>query len=231
MTHTTGPSPDKDVVNFDEMPLRPGEQMRLTSQDPGASIGHYAVRYIGALPGEGLITTLPVAGDKGVWMPPGAGYVVRVLSGTHVYAFTTRVIRARATPYPHVHFQYPGEVQARKVRQSLRVGMHLNMEVVDEAGRPQPATLLDLSLHGARLETGAPPDGERVRLNLLVQLEEAQDRLSLPARVRNQQSGDLPGQGQVTRLGVEFEPLEKREALLLHYFIDHAIAEHGAELL
>jgi hypothetical protein len=30
-------------------------------------------------------------------------------------------------------------------------------------------------------------------------------------------------------VGLEFEQLAKEEALLLHYFIDHALAEGGAE--
>lgn len=231
MAQLTEQALDKETVAFEQLPLRAGEQMRLTSQDPGTPIGHYAVQFIGTLPGKGLITTLPMVDEKGLWMPPGTSYIVRVLSGTRVFAFTTQVIRARATPYPHVHFQYPVEVQARKVRQSLRVGMKLAIEIVDEAGTSLPSTLLDLSLHGARLETSAPLAGEQVQLNLPVQLEEAQDQLSLRARVRNQQGGDQPVEGQVMRLGVEFEQLEKREALLLHYFIDHAIAEHGAELL
>ena len=231
MAENTEQAEGKEVVGFEQIPLRIGELIRLTPEEPAKPDEHHTVQYIGALPGKGLITSLPVFGDKGLWMPPGTAYVMRILSGTHVYAFTTQVIRARATPYPHVHFQYPMEVQARKVRRSLRVGMNLAVEIIDAGGRTLPTTLLDLSLHGARLECRMPLEGEEIQLVLPVQLEEAENRISLQARVRNQKAVEKAGLGQVVRLGVEFERLAKSDALLLHYFIDHAIAEHGAELL
>lgn len=231
MTSDTDTPADKEVVTFEQIPLRIGELMRLTSPEPATPAEHHTVQYIGALPGKGLITTLPVFGGKGLWMPPGTSYVIRVLSGTHVYAFTSQVIRARATPYLHVHFHYPTEVQARKVRQSLRVGMNLTVEIINADGKALPSTLLDLSMHGARLESLLPLEGEHMQLMLPVQLDEAQNRISLKVRIRNQKSIEKAGAGRVVRLGVEFESLEKPDALLLHYFIDHAIAEHGAELL
>lgn len=231
MAQDTKKAEDKETVGFEQIPLRIGELMRLTPQEPATPAEHHTVQYIGALPGKGLITSLPVFDDKGLWMPPGTTYVIRVLSGTHVYAFTTQVIRARATPYPHVHFQYPMEVQARKVRRSLRVGMNLTVELIDADGKTLPTTLLDLSMHGARLESRVSLEGDQVQLLLPIQLEEAQNQIALKARIRNQKAMEKVGVGEVVRLGVEFEHLEKPDALLLHYFIDHAIAEHGAELL
>ena len=236
MNRNTNPLPadkDMDTLAFDQLPLQVGDVLRLTSNDDGAGAMHYTVQFIGALQGKGLITSLPVAGNKGAWMPPGGSYVVRVLSGTHAYAFTSQVLRARASPYPHVHFQYPAVVQARKVRQSLRVSMNLGIEIVDDGGggNSLPATLLDLSMHGARLETAESLVGDQVQLTLPIKLDEADNSLRLRARVRNLKGKGESGMGQPLRLGVEFEKLEKPDALLLHYFIDHAIAEHGAALL
>lgn len=219
------------TVGFEEMHLQAGEQLRLTPQEPATPAEHHTVQYIGALPGKGLITTLPVAGEKGLWMPPGSGYVIRVLSRTHVYAFSTQVIRARATPYPHVHFQYPASIQARRVRQSLRIGVNMTVGVVDAGGRSMQATLLDLSMHGARLSMDASPEGEQLTLTLPLHLDEAEDRLSLQGKIRNLKGPDTSGQGPVVGLGVEFNDLERSQALLLHYFIDHAIAEAGAQLI
>lgn len=218
-----------DKVSFDQMRLQVGDALRLTPNEDGASSVHYTVQFIGALQGKGLITSLPVASDKGVWMPPGSGYVVRVLSGTHAYAFTSQVIRARATPYPHVHFQYPASVQARRVRKSARVSMQLEIELSDANGTAISGILLDLSMHGARIEISAPLEGEQVQLVLPIELDEVQSQLKLKARIRNREKMDQLRERPSCHLGVEFGELGEQEAMLLHYFIDHAIAEKGAE--
>jgi len=220
-----GPAPDAETVGFEQMRLQIGEVLRISPQEAGTPQVHYAVQYIGGLSGKGFITTLPVSGDKLLWMPPGSLYVMRVLCGTHAYAFTSQVIRARATPYPHVHFRYPATVQARKVRKSLRVGMHLAVELV-AGGNTLAATLLDLSMHGARIEADTPVEGDTVELVLPIRLDEADSRLRLAARVRNRQGAE--GNAPSRRLGLEFDKLAEQDALLLHYFIDHAVAEAGA---
>lgn len=233
MKETPGQVPDgqdMDTVSFDQLHLQVGQVLRLTPQDPDLSGAHYAVRFIGALPGKGLITTLPLVGNKCLWMPTGSTYVLRVLSGTHVYAFSSQVIRARANPYPHVHFQFPPSVQARKVRNALRVSMNLEIQVNGNDGKVVPATLVDLGMNGARIETTIPLAMEDPLLLVLpIQMDEAQSQLALRARVRNQEGLDTPGNGQSRQVGLAFEQMAKEEALLLHYFIDHALAEEGAE--
>lgn len=220
-----------ETVSFEQMHLQVGETLRLAPQDPGAAPAHYTVQYIGALPDKGLITTLPMAEGKGLWMPPGGSFVIRVLSGTHVFAFTSQVIRARANPYPHVHFQYPPSVQARKVRKSLRVSMNLPVRITGAGGTALPAILLDLGMHGARIETQASLAGEaQLQLTLPIRLEEAQSQLQLQALIRNRVEREAPDGGPSRQLGLEFQPLPEQEALLLHYFIDHALAEGGAEM-
>lgn len=228
MPAPTSTSPERpaseqtEFKGFDQMRLGCGHTLQMHLE--GQKAGH-TVQFIGALKGQGFITTLPVVGGKGLWMPPGGQYIFRVLSGAHVFGFTTRVIRARSSPYPHVHFQYPSAVHAKKVRKSLRVNLELAIEVNAEGAAPIAATLRDLSMHGALLECAQPLAGDELRLALPISLAEVESRIQIPATVRNRSDPPADTPGQPGRYGVEFGQLPQQEAMLLHYLIDHTIAE------
>jgi len=211
------------------MRLREGESLKLTPQEPGALASHYTVQYIGALKGKGFITTLPLSEGKGLWMQAGSTYVIRVLSGTHAYAFTSQVIRARASPYPHVHFRYPEAVQAKRVRRSARVKMSLDVKVTDGSGQAISARLLDLSMHGARLELLAPMTDDQVQLSLPIRLDEVESQLQIKGHVCNQEAVTQVSSEHPQHAGIEFGELAEQEAMLLHYFIDHTVVEGGAD--
>lgn len=223
MTESNNDAPKNPAgKGFEHMRLGCGHtlQMHIEGQQT-----NYNVQFIGSLKGVGFITTLPMAEGKGLWMPPGGHYTFRVLSGENAFAFTTQVIRARATPYPHVHFKYPSAVRSRQVRKSHRVGLQLAIELSAGDAAPIPATLLDLSMHGARLETPAPLAGDEWRLSLPISLAEVESRIQIPATVRNRNDPATDAPDQTAHYGVEFGQLPQQEAMLLHYLIDHTIAE------
>lgn len=223
MSNGNNESPENPASKgFEQMRLSCGQILQMHLEDQKTN---YNVQFIGALKGLGFITSLPMSGSKGLWMPPGGRYVFRVLSGANAYAFTTQVIRARATPYPHVHFQYPNAVRSRQVRKSLRVSLQLAIELSAGDAPATPATLLDLSMHGALLETAAPLAGDAWRLSLPISLAEVESRIQIPATVRNRNDPAADATDQTARYGVEFGELPQQEAMLLHYLIDHTIAE------
>jgi len=115
------------------------------------------------------------------------------------------------------------------VRKSARVSMHLEIELRDAGGNAIPGTLLDLSMHGARIEISASMEDDQVQLVLPIRLDEVHSQLCLKASIRNLEKTDTSKASPSCRLGVEFGELGEQEAMLLHYFIDHAIAEAGAE--
>jgi c-di-GMP-binding flagellar brake protein YcgR len=209
------------TLSFEEIGLRVGTQLYMRCQDPGIVPTRYQVEYIGAIKGKSLLATLPLLNGKGILMPVGQEFVFHAVEGMYVYAFTSQVLRPRNSPVPYVHFAYPSRIDARQVRKSYRVRMRLPVTVACGDARCD-TVLLDLSMTGALLEarTDAWREGDALSLLLPVALEEASSKLTLTARVRNR----VEKQGGQAHYGVEFAELPQNDALLLHYYIDHAIA-------
>lgn len=209
------------TLGFEEIGLRVGTQLYMRGLDPSVAQIRYQVEYIGAIKGKSLLATLPLLNGKGILMPVGQEFVFHAVEGMYVYAFTSRVLRPRNSPVPYVHFAYPSRIDARQVRKSYRVRMRLPVTVACGDARCD-ALLLDLSMTGALLEARADVwrDGDALSLLLPVALEEASSKLTLTARVRNR----VEKQGGQAQYGVEFAELPQNDALLLHYYIDHAIA-------
>lgn len=216
------PLPKRQTVDFEAIRLKVGDTLQM--QPVGLpEPTHYAVRFMGALRNSSILTTLPIVDNEAIWMKPNGEYIFRVLSGSHVYAFVARLIKARAHPYSYAHFAYPEAVEARQVRRSPRVRLRLDSVVTKADGGSVPVTFLDLSLHGALVETDAEigQAGESVRVELPIHLSEVNRKLTLAADIRNEVFGERP------RYGLEFQRLADDDVLLLHFFIDHLIVEGG----
>jgi c-di-GMP-binding flagellar brake protein YcgR len=217
---TTGPDSPALTLGFEDIGLRVGAPLFMRCQEAGAAQTRYPVEYIGAIKGKSLLVTLPLVNGKGLWMQNGQTFVFHVVQGMYVYAFTCQVLRPRSSPYPYVHFSYPTRIDARQVRKSYRVRMRLPVSVARGEERSE-ALLLDLSMTGALLDApaGIWQEEDALSIVLPVALEEASSQLNLPATVRNCEE-----KGGRAHYGVEFAELPQNEALLLHYYIDHAIA-------
>lgn len=213
------PEERKDV-SFDDIRLKVGDALQMQPLDT-VDRTHYRVRYIGAVHDASLLTTLPRIDQEGLWMRPNGKYVFRLLAGDYVYAFIAKVVMARAHPYPYAHFTIPESVQARRVRSAPRIELRLDSEAELADGTHVPITLLDLSLHGALVETRATlgETGATLAVTLPIYLSELNRKLALAATVRNRTEGERP------RYGLEFGTLAADEAMLLHFFIDHLVAE------
>ena len=220
------PGGDLAEVGFEDMNLRVGTAMQM-QQESASGKEQFAVRYIGEIPGVSFLTTLPKRGDSAIWMRQGALLTFRVLAGTDVYAFSTTVLRARSRPASYAHFALPGVVRSRAVRRYLRVETTLPVEVTRADATHTMAILYDLSLRGATLELvgvlASPGDPIRVEVPLI--LPEVTKKLELNAVVRNcSDYEDSVAKGRF-RYGIEFVDITEEDSLLLHYFIDHLIAE------
>lgn len=215
---------EKDIASepgFETLGLRVGTSLFMRSADPeGAQIRHQ-VEYVGAIRGKSVLVTLPMVNGKGLWMPCGQGFTFHVMEGMHVYAFTSYVLRARNDPASYVHFAWPTRIEARQVRKSYRVNLRLPVAADAGAGR-QEALLLNLSMTGALLQAPANvwQAGDKLSLALPVELDETSSQLTLSAELRNQ----VEKPEGMAHYGVEFGALPQNDALLLHYYIDHAIA-------
>lgn len=224
MDHTTTPEPNAPaarVLSFDGMGLRIGLSLFMRPRDPTQAQVRHQVEYIGALRGKSFLTTLPLSNNKGLWMQNGQEFVFHAMEGMHVYAFTSRVLRARNSPFSYVHFSYPDKIEARQVRKSYRVRMHLPVSVAAGEAPRQDALLLNLSMTGALVEAPAQAWKQNQTLSFVlpIAMEEGSCELVLHATVCSWEE-----KGAFAHYGLEFAGLAQQDALFLHYFIDHTIA-------
>jgi len=213
-------------VGFEQINLKVGVAMQMQQKALASPVNHN-VQYIGAIPGVSFLITLPRVDDGPIWLRQGSKATFRALVGTHIYAFNTSVLRARSRPSSYAHFAIPEVVHSRSVRRHPRVETRLPVEITRADATRSMAIMYDLSLRGATLELVgvlASP-GDTISIDLPLILPELTRKLELTAVVRN--CGDYlasVAKGRF-RYGVEFVEVSEDDSMLVHYFVDHLIAE------
>jgi hypothetical protein len=223
------PEPSMGEVAFEDMDLRVGIALQM-EQESASGREQFNVRYVGALPGVSFLASVPRRGDSPIWLRQGAQVTFRVLAGTHAYAFATTVLRARSRPASYAHFALPETVRSRAVRKHARALVRLPAEIERADGTRSMAILHDLSLRGATLELVGilAAQGDPISIEIPLILPEVARKLAIRAIVRNCSDFEDSVEKGRFRYGVEFVELEEQDAILLHYFIDHLIAEQHA---
>lgn len=205
-------------MELEALKLYPGAAMYIQSQSDGSHTRH-KVQFIGTIKGKSLLVTLPFENGKGMWIQAGHTFVVRGFNGIYAYALSTQVIRARAHPFPYIHFSWPRVVDCQLVRKSLRVEVSLPAKVTLADNSTVNVTLLDLSAPGSMLNTptaiGAV--GEHARIAFAVDFEGNTSNLNIPVIIRNIHPKE---DGSGFHIGVGFESVAQNDALILHYVIN-----------
>jgi c-di-GMP-binding flagellar brake protein YcgR len=217
MTDTTVASQNADLA-FETLGLYPGTKMQLQAiaDEPQP---HHWVTYIGCIGHGSVLTTLPLEHGKGMWIQAGQTFVIRGFNGKYAYAFTSQVLRARAHPFAYLHFSWPQSIEGQIVRNSLRVDVILPVHVLRADGSSVATTLLDVSISGAMLDSSAELGtlGDKVRLELVVNLDGNAVKMNMLAAIRNiHRKDDEVGY----KVGLEFIDVSQNDHLMLNYFID-----------
>jgi len=222
MSETLTQKPSSNT-SFDTIKLLPGSAMQIHSTVEELQARH-DVKFIGVIRGNSVLVTLPNVGGEGMWMKPGQSFVIRGFNGRYAYAFTSKVIRARAQPFPYVHFSYPQSVEYKVVRHSLRVSVAQPATVTTPGNSSVVVAMLDLSASGSMIDSPAPlgKAGDRVHLAFTVLLDEKEVNLSVAAVIRNIYQADDAGRG---RIGLGFEDVSQNDNLILHYFLESSQEE------
>lgn len=218
------------TATFEDMGLRGGITLQMR-QEGTVEVAQYPVRYIGMIAGVSFLTTLPVREDGVIWLRQGSLFSFRALAGTHLYAFDARALRAHTRPSPYAHFTVPDKVHYRAVRRDPRVETRLPAEIERPDGTRSMAIVRDISLRGATLELAgflADP-GDPIRIDLPLILPELSKKMEMRAVVRNGADHLVSVERAWFRYGIEFVEIDEENAILLHYFIDHLIAELHAK--
>ena len=214
MTDTTTQGSDIDRMPLKSMGLKPGMALQTRRLVAGAT--KKESQYYGAIEGKGVMVA-PLGVDSSTELNAGEVCVVRGFTGQYEFSFLSKVLQTFEKPFVYALLAYPAQVDARKVRQSMRtrVSWPCNATLI---GKPQePAlqvNLVDLSPFGAMIRSQAPfgAIGEALLLEIHAELDQSALQLVVRANIcHNNRSNDDDGY----LIGMAFTGLNPEDKQLL----------------
>lgn len=204
--------------------LQPGTFLQLQAAYPENAPRH-RVQVIGYLRNASLVVTTPTSRGRVLIVREDTRYNVRMLRGNAICGFVSRVLQSAAKPFPHLHLEYPKEVEFIVVRNARRVDADLPAKVRNTDSQQGPAEdidarLTDLSASGARIDCDRVLGeiGDSVALTFEIAVAEQADRLHLIAEIRNIFER-TEGTGPRMLHGVCFQGLNRFQQVLLHGWV------------
>lgn len=204
-----------------ELGLKIGDAI-LVKPRLGSASKRYGAHFIGALPGQSLLVSMP-ADTAGIYQAKeGEALTLRAFDGDRAIAFNCTVLRNCVHPYHYLHLSYPQQLEQVVVRRYRRLNIERDSLLVREPpASPLPVRLVNLSITGALLvgPVGVLLPGMPVRLETTLAFEGLDDQpLTLSATVRNIKD-DGEGADASTLYGIEFHDLEPTTVLTLRAFV------------
>lgn len=183
-------------------------------------------QFCAAIEGKGLMLA-PLPGQKMPAMAAGTLHGVQGFTGQYDFRFETTAVGTFDAPFAYTLLAWPEQVQARLVRQALRVRTLLPAELGPARpnhGGTQAASVLDLSPSGALVETMHPMGdvGEALRISFVVDADGEKAQITTEAVICHRRTMDAPSR---ERLGLSFRALPKTERLMLSIYLKD-LAEH-----
>lgn len=142
-------------------------------------------QYIGAIESKGVMVG-PIGADaEQTGLTEGEVCVVRGFTGQYEFSFLSKVLQTFEKPFVYALLAYPALVDARLVRQSMRVKMTWPTRVTVPGQIPVDASLVDLSAAGAMVTTAQALAGvgELLTLELVLKVDDSPVALALQAKV------------------------------------------------
>ena len=212
--------PEFSQVSLKSLKLRAG--MFLQTQRMEKNSPNYEAQYLGAIDDKCLMVVPVGTFSIKTGMKAGDNFVIRGFTGQYDFYFTARVIQAfdftfREPAYAYAVLSYPDSVDARKVRNSIRIKTSLPATVTGIANRiAQPVTLLDLSADGSLARSLEPLGGvgELVSLEFSMGPDEQLSYVVAVARICHVQMGD---DGYLS--GMLFENISAADRLMIREFV------------
>lgn len=216
--------PEFSEVSLRTLRLRPG--MFLQAQRMQKNSPNYEAQFLGVIEDKCLMVVPIGTFSIKTGMKAGETFIVRGFTGQYDFYFSSRVIQAfdftfREPAFAYAVLAWPEVVEARKVRNSLRIRTSIPATLSNAVSRqPQPVTVLDLSADGAlvRSEDSTGANGDLVSLEFSMGPDGALSYVVAVARVCHVHIGD---DGYLT--GLLFENIAASDRLLIReYVVTHA---------
>jgi len=217
-----------EAFTFDDMRLQVGARMQI--QIPfGANAPQYFTTLIGFVKDEYLIVRIPFENGLSIALPQESTVVVRVLSGVHVFAFTSIVRRVFLAPLFYAHLSFPEKIAGTVVRKAVRAAVDLPVSVKGAGGSPVDARFSNLSATGGYIESpselGERDQSVRVTFAFRVRPGNREVKIDAAATIRNVRAPG-PGGEQGYGYGVRFDDLPDEQTLMLQNVVYQALTEN-----
>ena len=179
-------------------------------------------QFLAAIEGKGVMVG-PVGPDGvSTGLEVGEVCIVRGFTGQYEFSFLSKVLQTFETPFAYALLMYPKQVDARQVRQSMRIvtALPAQLSVTGQSVEPaHEATLIDISPAGGmvRTTTNSMVVGSHVNLAFSVEFEGSSVQLDLSGVVCHSHSS--PGQDGYF-VGMAFTGLTRQDKLMLHYITE-----------
>lgn len=213
---------DLDVARIPlrALSLRTGMALQTRRLVEGAS--KIESQFFGAIEGKGVM--VGPLGSDGVQtgLKEGEVCVVRGFTGQHEFSFLSKVLQTFEKPFVYALLAYPPQVDARLVRQSMRIKTSWPTTVyLGDKGNPANApvldvTLVDISTSGAMIKapSALAAIGDTVTIGISVSFDEAPVELTLTSRICHNNKASTEDAFYV---GMAFRSLSQHDKLVLHY--------------
>lgn len=213
-----------------EMPLkalRLRAGMFLQTQRLEKNSPTYEAQFLGAIEGKCLFVVPVGTFSIKTGMKANESFVIRGFTGQYDFQFTAKVIQAfdftfREPAYAYAVLSFPDVVQARKVRNSVRIKTSLPATASPRSGgAASEVRIVDLSVDGALLSSAADlgATGDLVNLAFSIGVDEDLTYIEALARVCHCHRG--PDDAILT--GVLFENIGDRDRLRIREFVVDAV--------
>jgi hypothetical protein len=149
-------------------------------------------------------------------LPIGSECTVRGFTGRHDFTFTSKVQQTFTEPFAYALLTYPDSVQARQVRQALRIKTSLPGHVSLPGGTASiTVTVVDLSMAGAlvRAPTSVGAIGDEVLLSFSTTIDSLHVDLSLLATICH--SNRAVQEADAVNIGLLFQDTAPSDVLAL----------------
>jgi hypothetical protein len=217
-------SPEHVQVPLKALRLRAG--MFLQTQRLEKNSPMYEAQFLGAIEGKCLFVVPVGTLSTKNGMKANETFVIRGFTGQYDFQFTAKVIQAfdftfREPAYAYAVLTFPDVVQARKVRNSVRIKTSIAATAASRGGIPADVRIVDLSVEGALLSSAAAlgSPGDLVSLAFSIGTDEDLNYIEALARICHSQRG--PDDAVLS--GVLFETIAERDRLRIREFVLDAV--------
>lgn len=179
-------------------------------------------QFLAAIEGKGVMVG-PVGPDGvSTGLEVGEVCIVRGFTGQYEFSFLSKVLQTFEKPFAYALLLYPKLVDARQVRQSMRIVTSIPAELSVPGQSVEPAhevTLIDISPAGAMVRADTPllAVGSSVNLAFSVEFEGAPVHLNLSGAVCHSHASS---EKDVYFVGMAFTGLTRQDKLMLHYITE-----------